>query len=82
MGVHPRDLFDDPNAGETINTATEAQAFAEWARATMGSTVTAKDVLPFVAEEGRDPEEPFAEVAVARLLEVAGLPLPEGLATA
>jgi hypothetical protein len=82
VGVHPRDLFDDPKAGETTNAAREAEAFAGWARATLGSRVTAEEVQPFIAEEGRFPEEPFAETAVANLLQVVGLPLPEGLRSA
>lgn len=80
MGFQPRDYFEDPAAsGDTDNDA-EAQAFAAWAAQTLGSEVSAGDIRPLLADDGEEePDEPFVEDTVRKLLAVVGLSLQQSL---
>jgi hypothetical protein len=80
LGLQPRDYFDDPSASGPVDNDAEARALADWAAQLLGSQVTADDIRPLLADDGvEEPDEPFVEAAVKKLILTIGLPLPEEL---
>jgi hypothetical protein len=77
MGFRPRDYFDDPAANDAVDNDAEARAFADWVKQTLGSEVNAEDIRSLLAEDGEEePEDPFVEKSVRKLLSTIGLPPP------
>ena len=81
LGFQPRVYFEDPDASAPVDAAAETAGFARWAQLATGRVVDPQDVLPLLApdDEDADPEDLFVEDTVTRLLELAGLPVPEEL---
>ena len=78
LGYEPRIYFEEPGAGDPVDTAAEAAGFATWARGAAGSEVDPEDVQRLMASpDGAPPSDDVVEETVERLLELAGLPLPE-----
>ena len=82
LGFQPRVYFEDPGASAPVDLEAEARGFARWAQLATGHAVDPADVLPLLApdDEDADPEDLFVEDTVTRLLELAGVPVPEELA--
>ncbi|MBB3676001.1 hypothetical protein [Modestobacter versicolor] len=81
LGYQPRVYFEDPAASDPVDNDAEARGLARWARTATGRDVDPDDVLALLApdDEDADPEDLFVEDTVRRLLELAGLPVPEEL---
>jgi hypothetical protein len=80
LGYEPAFYFEDPSASQPADAQAEAKGFSAWVEQTGGSPVSPEEVLPLLADpDGADPQEDFAEDAVAKLLGLAGLPLPDAL---
>ena len=78
LGYEPRFYFDEHGAAEPVDTATEAEGFARWARAATGTQVAPDDVRDLMASpDGAPPGDDSAEDAVERLVTLAGLPAPD-----
>jgi hypothetical protein len=79
LGHQPRDYFADPEASRPIDVGAEVEAFLGWATDTLGRAPRAEDVRPLLAEHaGQQPVDDAVEDTVARLLELLGVPVPEG----
>ena len=75
LGYEPRVYFDEPDAGEPVDTAAEAEAFARWTREASGREIDPADVQGLMAtSNGVPPEDEVVELTVDRLAELAGLP--------
>ncbi|MCU1619383.1 MAG: hypothetical protein JWR28_188 [Modestobacter sp.] len=81
LGYQPRVYFEDPTASEPVDTDAEARGFAHWTRLVTGHAIDPRDVTALLAadDEDAEPEDLFVEETVARLLQLAGLPVPEDL---
>ena len=81
LGFQPRVYFEDPTASAPVDNDAEARGFAGWTRLVTGREVDPAGVAALLApdDEDADPEELFVEQTVQRLLELAGLPVPEEL---
>ncbi|WP_369137230.1 hypothetical protein [Modestobacter versicolor] len=81
LGYQPRVYFEDPAASAPVDNDVEARGFARWAQLATGTDVDWRDVAALLApdDEDADPEDVFVEETVQRLLELAGLPVPEEL---
>ena len=80
LGFAPASYFEDPSASAPVDARAEARGFSLWADQVLGVDVASDRVLPLLADpEGSDPEDPFVEAVVVRLLQQVGLPLPPGL---
>ena len=78
LGYEPRVYFEEPDAGDPVDTPTEAEGFARWVKDTAGTDVDAEDVRQLMASpDGAPPRDDVVEETVEKLLELAGLPLPE-----
>ena len=78
LGYEPRIYFDEPDAGNPVDTHAESEGFARWAKDAVGTDVDTDDVRRLMASpDGAPPAEDVVEEAVEKLLELAGLPLPE-----
>ena len=78
LGYEPRFYFDEPGAGDPVDTSAEAEGFARWVRDAGGTDVEPDEVQRLMASpSGAPPEEEVVEPTVERLLALAGLPLPE-----
>lgn len=92
LGVTPRIYFENETASDPTDPDREALGLAEWAEPTSGDPVSAlaPAIRPFLAEdvepEWDEEEEPgelddgeiFVEIKTIRLLDLLGLPEPEG----
>jgi hypothetical protein len=77
LGYEPRFYFEDPGAGDPVDTAEESAGFARWAKAAVDSDVDPADVRPLLASpDGAPPTDERVEETVERLLALAGLPVP------
>ena len=75
LGYEPRIYFEEPDAGVAVDTAAEAQGFADWVREVTGRDVDPAEVQPLMADpDGAMPEDVVVEETVDRLLGLAGLP--------
>jgi len=81
LGFQPRVYFEDPTASAPVDNDAEARGFASWARLATGREVDPQDVAALLApdDEDADPDDLFVEETVRRLLELAGVPVPEEL---
>lgn len=77
LGYEPRIYFEEPDAGDPVDTAAEAAGFARWAKDAAGTDVDPGDVQRLMAApDGAPPADAFVEETVERLLTLAALPLP------
>jgi hypothetical protein len=78
LGYEPRIYFEEPGAGMPVDTRAEAEGFARWVKETAGADVDPEDVRRLLASpDGAPPADDAVEETVEKLLELAGLPLPE-----
>ena len=78
LGYEPRIYFEEPAAGSPVDTRAEAEGFARWAKEAADADVDPEDVQRLLASpEGAPPADESVELTVDKLLELAGLPLPE-----
>ena len=78
LGYEPRVYFEEPDGAAPVDTGAEAEGFARWVRGTTGRDVDPADVRQLMASpEGEPPGDDVVEVAVERLLALAGLPAPD-----
>ena len=78
LGYEPRIYFEEPDAGTPVDTRAEAEGFARWAKEAADADVDPEDVQRLLASpEGAPPADESVELTVEKLLELAGLPLPE-----
>jgi hypothetical protein len=78
LGYEPRFYFDEADAGSPVDTQAEAEGFARWVRDAEGRDVDPADVQPLLASPtGTPPDDDTVEETVARLLALAGLPVPD-----
>ncbi len=78
LGYEPRIYFEEPDASPPVDTATEAEGFARWARDAAGTDVDPAEVRGLMASpDGAPPTAEVVEETVEKLLTLAGLPLPE-----
>jgi hypothetical protein len=78
LGYEPRFYFDEPDAGEQVDTRTEAEGFTRWVHDAEGRAVDPDEVQRLMASpSGAPPEDDAVEETVERLLTLAGLPLPD-----
>ncbi len=75
LGYEPRVYFEEPGAGDPVDTAAEAQGFTDWLRGATGREVDPAEVRPLMADPGgAPPEDVVVEETVDRLLALTGLP--------
>lgn len=82
LGTEPRHYFEDETASAPIDRRAEAEGFSEWARMVHGREVDPAEVLALMASDTQHDEDDgdaFVEDTVERLLDLIGLPLPEGM---
>ena len=80
LGYEPAIYFEDPSASQPVDAQAEAEGFSAWVEDATGRPVGPGEILPLLADpHGSEPEEVFAEDAVVRLLDLAGLPSPDAL---
>ena len=78
LGYEPRIYFEEPEAGDPVDTAAEATGFARWASDAGGSDADPDDVQRLMASPGgAPPQDDVVEETVERLLALVGLPAPE-----
>jgi hypothetical protein len=79
LGFQPRDYFEDDSASADVDLDRQAAALAAWAHDVTGATVDPASIRPLLAEDRvEEPVDVFVEEAVARFLEILGLPsLPD-----
>jgi len=75
LGFQPRDYFEDEAASADVDLDGQAAALAAWAHDVTGAEVDTATIRSMLAEDHvQDPVEVFVEDAVARLLELLGVP--------
>jgi hypothetical protein len=81
LGYQPRIYFEDPTASAPVDVDAEARGLAQWTRLVTGREIDPGDVAALLApdDEDAEPDDLFVEETVRRLLELAGLPVPEEL---
>ena len=78
LGYEPRYYFGEADAGTPVDTEAEAEGFSRWVRDAEGRDVDPAEVRTLLASPaGTAPEDETVEDTVVRLLELAGLPLPD-----
>ena len=78
LGYEPRIYFEEPGAGDPVDTSAEAAGFTRWAKEASGTDVDPDEVQGLMASpSGAPPEDEVVEQTVEKLLALAGLPLPE-----
>ena len=78
LGYEPRFYFDEADAGSPVDTRVEAEGFTRWVRDAEDRQVDPADVESLLASpDGEPPADDVVEETVAKLLAVAGLPLPD-----
>jgi hypothetical protein len=78
LGYEPRFYFDEPGAATPVDTGTEAEGFARWAREATETHVDPAAVQALMASpDGAPPTDDFVEQTVERLCALAGLPTPD-----
>jgi hypothetical protein len=78
LGYEPRFYFDEPGAATPVDTTTEAEGFAAWAREATGADVDPVDVRALLASpDGAPPTDETVEETVGKLVTLAGLPAPD-----
>lgn len=86
LGVEPRHYFEDDSASAPVNREAEAEGFSRWLREVHGRDVDSAAVLALMApdeeaddESDDEDEDASVEDTLDRLLDLIGLPLPEGM---
>jgi hypothetical protein len=81
LGYQPRIYFEDPTASDPVDIDAEAHGFAHWTGLVTGRAIAPPDLVVLLApdDEEAEPEDLFVEDTVKRLLQLAGLPVPEDL---
>jgi hypothetical protein len=75
LGYEPRIYFEEPDAGDPVDTAAEAAGFARWVREAVGGDVDPDDVRALMASpSGAPPQDETVEETVDRLIALSGLP--------
>jgi hypothetical protein len=75
LGYEPRTYFEEPDAGDPVDTGREAEGFARWVRDSDGEEIEPADVQRLMASsDGAPPPDENVEATVDRLLQLAGLP--------
>ena len=75
LGYEPRTYFEEPDAGDPVDTGREAEGFASWVRNAEGGEVDPAEVQRLMAApDGAPPPDENVEITVDRLLQLAGLP--------
>ncbi|SDX74685.1 hypothetical protein SAMN05661080_01030 [Modestobacter sp. DSM 44400] len=83
LGHQPRNYFGDPEASRPVDVPAEVEAFRGWATDTLGRAPREEDIRPLLAErDGQQPADDAVEDTVVRLLDLLGVPVPEGFAAA
>ena len=78
LGYEPRIYFEEPDAGDPVDTAAEAEGFARWALEAAGATVEPAAVQRLMASpDGAPPEDEVVQDTVVRLAALAGIPAPD-----
>jgi hypothetical protein len=78
LGYEPRIYFEEPEGAAPVDTRAESEGFARWILDAEGTDVDPADVQRLMASpDGAPPGHDVVELAVDRLLTLAGLPLPE-----
>ena len=78
LGYEPRMYFEEPDAGDPVDTAAESEGFARWVLEAEGRTVDPTEVQRLMASpDGAPPEDEVVEDTVVRLVMLAGLPGPD-----
>lgn len=75
LGYEPRIYFEEPDAGDPVDTRAEAEGFARWAEEATGTDVDPDEVRRLMAaSDGAPPADEVVELTVDRLVQLAGLP--------
>jgi hypothetical protein len=78
LGYEPRIYFDEPDSGAAVDTGAESEGFTRWVLEAVGRTVAPSEVAQLMASPGgAPPEDEVVEDTVARLVGLAGLPVPD-----
>jgi hypothetical protein len=78
LGYEPRFYFDEPGAGNPVDTAAEADGFVRWARETTGTNLEPAEVQQLLASpDGTPPTDETVQETTETLCRLAGLPLPD-----
>lgn len=82
LGDEPRIYFEDDSASTPVDRIKEAVGFTTWARQVTGHDISPDSVLELLASGDPDdePVDVFVEETVAKLLFLAGLPVPPDIA--
>jgi hypothetical protein len=75
LGWEPRFYFDEPDSAAAVDTRTEAEGFARWAREATGTALDPDEAQRLMASPGGvPPAGDFVEETVEKLAALAGLP--------
>jgi hypothetical protein len=78
LGYEPRIYFEEPDGADPVDTRTEAEGFARWAREAQETDVDPAEVQELMAAaDGARPTDEVVEETVDTLLALAGLPALE-----
>jgi hypothetical protein len=78
LGYEPRIYFEEPDAGDPVDTEAEADGFARWALEAEGAAVDPADVRRLMAApDGAPPADESVQDTVVRLAALAGIPAPD-----
>jgi hypothetical protein len=79
LGYEPRFYFDERDSAGPVDTAAEAERFTAWVREAAGREIDPAEVRQLMAspEGAPPPADVPVEETVARLLGLAGLPVPD-----
>jgi hypothetical protein len=78
LGYEPRIYFEEPDGADPVDTRTEAEGFARWAREAQETDVDPAEVQQLMAApDGAPPTAEVVEETVDKLLALAGLPALE-----
>lgn len=75
LGFQPRDYFEDETASAEVDLDGQASALAAWAHDVTGAEVDSASIRALLAEDQvEEPLDALVEDAVARLLQLLGVP--------
>jgi hypothetical protein len=78
LGYEPRVYFAEPAAAAPVDVVAESEGFARWLLEAEGRELDPAEVRRLLAApDGAPPKDDIVEQTVARLLTLAGLPLPD-----
>ena len=79
LGTEPRVYFSAPDMHPPLDGTRAARGFATWVREVTGREVDPHAVKRLLPRRWRRPRDVFVEETLARLLDLAGLPMPPQL---